>query len=125
MANLLYAWGSTLNGQLGLSDEAITEVYTSASGFEKQRILQNVSKPTLVDPVALLGKYADVGIIRQVKCGADFSAAVMEPTGDVITWGDGGHGQLGTGKESSRHPVKVRELRDPNEPSSSRPQTTS
>ena len=113
MANLLYAWGSTEAGQLGLSDEAITISYISVSGAEKNKVLENVSKPTLVDPVALLGKYADVGIIRQVKCGADFSAAVMEPTGDVITWGDGSHGQLGTlnsqgfGNPVSRNPVKV------------------
>lgn len=81
----VYSWGNGDDGRLGHGN------------------LETHLEPTLVSALS------DVPI-RSIACGGSHSGAIAA-NGDVYVWGNGQHGQLGTGAQRSRRaPTKVRLL---------------
>ena len=83
-----FLWGKNSNGQLGVGD--------AISNNEK------VTVPTQID----------VGTISltQIECGGWHTVALSR-NGEVFTWGNNSHGELGHGDEKDRNkPTKVERL---------------
>mmetsp|Transcript_53547 Transcript_53547/g.142325 ORF Transcript_53547/g.142325 Transcript_53547/m.142325 type:complete len:569 (-) Transcript_53547:26-1732(-) len=68
----MYTWGLGLNGRLGHGDEA------------------DLAVPTIVQALA-------TSQVSFMACGGHHTAAILEPTGNLFTWGGGAFGKLGHG----------------------------
>ena len=79
----IFSWGSSLGGQLGLSENYLL----SQPQFKQKNFL---STPTII-------KFPENQIIiKKISCGEAHSIALTN-NGEVFTWGFGSNGQLGQG----------------------------
>ena len=78
----IFSWGSSLGGQLGLSEEYLL----SQPQFKEKNF---ISKPTII-------KFPENQKIEKISCGEAHSISLTN-NGEVYTWGFGSNGQLGQG----------------------------
>ncbi len=89
------AWGTNLNGALG-------------NGSSGGAVL-------FADPVLDSTGLAPLTNVQQISAGLNFSMAILN-TGEIVSWGSHGVGQLGSGEPNGTHsslPVLVRIFPDP------------
>ena len=101
---IVYAFGSMMNGRLGLGREAYIDATADPTTHMTVNVkVADVLVPTVV-PIVLNGAKRRV---RQVAAGGAHSMALLEDNGDrqgrmVVAWGANGAGQLGVGDDEDR-----------------------